>query len=293
MRVHLIDGTYELFRHFYGGPPPPPGAPRNAVAGVARSLLGLLEGGATHLGVATDHVIESFRNELYDGYKTGEGIDPALFAQFVPLEEGLVAMGIVVWPMIEVEADDALAAAAVCAADDPRVEQVLLCSPDKDLAQCVRGDRVVQLDRRAGTVRNEDGVKAAFGVPPASIPDYLALVGDTADGYPGLPGWGPSSAAALLARYRRIEEIPESASAWEVRLRGAERLAETLRTRREEALLYRTLAVLRTDQPRILVDELEYRGPKPEFEALAAGWGRPEWFERSRALAASRASGGG
>jgi 5'-3' exonuclease len=245
----------------------------------------MVEGGATHIGVATDHVIESFRNDLYSGYKTGEGIDPALRRQFEPLEAAVAALGVVVWPMIEVEADDALAAAAAAAAADPRVEQVLICTPDKDLAQCVRGDRVVQLDRRSGQVMNADGVAAKFGVPPDSIPDYLALVGDSSDGYPGLPGWGPKSAATVLARYARLEEIPKSVSDWDVTLRGAANLAKTLRERWEEALLFRTLATLRTSQPAVTVDELEYRGPRPEFEALVAGWGRPKLFARARAAA--------
>jgi 5'-3' exonuclease len=289
MRVHLVDGTYELFRHFYAGPPADASkGQRDAVPRVTRSILGMLEEGATHLGVATDHVVESFRNDLYPGYKTGEGIDPILFAQFEPLEVALAALGVVVWPMIEVEADDALAAAAAAAAEDPRVEQVIICSPDKDLAQCVRGDRVVQLDRRSGAVRNADGVVAAFGVAPESIPDYLALTGDSADGFPGLPGWGRASAAALLARYRHLEGIPASAAEWEVKPRGAERLAETLRARREDALLFRTLATLRTDQPVVTVDQLEYHGPGPEFGALAASWGRPELDARARALAAGR-----
>jgi len=291
MRVHLVDGTFELFRHFYGlrHLNDTPGYERGAVAGVIQTLISMLEGGATHLGVATDHVIESFRNDLYDGYKTGEGIDPRLWAQFVPLEEAVAALGVVIWPMVEVEADDALAAAAAVADADPRVEQVILYSPDKDLAQCVRGDRIVQLDRRTGRVRNEAGVKADFGVLPDSIPDYLALVGDAADGYPGLPGWGARSAAALLARYGRIESIPPQASDWDVTVRGAPKLAQTLREQREQALLYRTLAILRTDQPRITVDSLAFRGIRPQFEALAESWGKPALATRARAVAGVRA----
>jgi len=290
MRIHLVDGTYELFRHFYGGPP---GADakrdeRGAVIGVVQSILGMLEGGATHVGVATDHVIESFRNDLYAGYKTGEGIDPLLWAQFEPLEEALAALGVVVWPMVDVEADDALAAAAAAAAADPRVQQVFVCTPDKDLAQCVRGDRVVQLDRRSGEVRNAAGVIEKFGVPPLSIPDYLALVGDSSDGYPGLPGWGQKAASAVLAKYQHLEKIPKAASDWKVTVRGAERLAETLRERWGDAILFRTLATLRTDQPTVKVDDLKYRGPTPGFEALTADWDRPKLLARARAVASGR-----
>lgn len=287
MRVHLVDGTFELFRHFFALPSilDAAGRERGAVLGVVQTLIGMLEGGATHVGVATDHVIESFRNPLYAGYKTGDGIDPVLWAQFEPLEEAIETLGVTVWPMVEVEADDALAAAAVVAAADPRVEQVLLCSPDKDLAQCVRGDRIVQLDRRTRETRNEAGVKARFGVGPESIPDYLALVGDSADGYPGLPGWGAKAAAAVLGRYEHLESIPHSASEWEGAPRGAAKLAATLRERWDEAILFRRLATLRTDQPRVTVDELEYRGPKPEFHALAESLRRPALHEKALALA--------
>ena len=290
MRVHLVDGTYELFRHFYGGPAAndASGEERRAVIGVVRTLLGMLEGGATHLGVATDHVVESFRNGLYAGYKTGEGIDPVLRAQFEPLEAAVAALGVVVWPMVEVEADDALAAAAAAAALDARVEQVILYTPDKDLAQCVRGNRVVQLDRRSGAVLNADGITAKFGVPPASIADYLALVGDSADGYPGLPGWGAKSASSVLAKYGRLEDIPASAADWDLTLRGATKLAQTLRERWDDAMLFRSLATLRTEQPIVTVDELEYRGPTLGFETLAASWGRPELFARARAIVARR-----
>ena len=290
MRVHLVDGTYELFRHFYGAPAvtDTSGNERGAVAGVVQTLLGMLEEGATHIGVATDHVIESFRNDLYSGYKTGEGIDPLLWGQFEPLEGAVGALGVVIWPMVEVEADDALAAAAASAAADSRVERVVLCTPDKDLAQCVRGDRVVQLDRRSGEVRNADGVMAKFGVSPASIPDYLALVGDSADGFPGLPGWGAKAASTVLARYGRLEDIPASAAEWDVAPRGATKLALVLRARWEDAMLFRTLATLRTDQPVVKVDELEYRSPTPGFETLAASWGRPKLFARAQAIAAGR-----
>ena len=289
MRVHLVDGTYELFRHFYAVPKlaDASGKERGAVVGVVQSLVMMLEGGATHIGVATDHVIESFRNELYAGYKTGEGIDPLLWGQFEPLEAAVAALGVVIWPMVEVEADDALAAAAAMAAADPRVEQVLLCSPDKDLAQCVSRDRVVALDRRSGKISNASGVTERFGVPPSSIPDYLALVGDAADGYPGLPGWGAKSAATVLSRFGHLEGIPASASDWGVPLRGAEKLARVLREGRNDALLFRTLATLRTDQPKVTVDELAYRGPTPEFEGLAASWRRPKLFARAQAAAAA------
>jgi 5'-3' exonuclease len=286
MHVHLVDGTYELFRHFYGGPPleDARGRERGAVVGVVQTLLGMLEGGATHVGVATDHVIESFRNDLYAGYKTGDGIDPALRQQFEPLEEAIAALGVAIWPMIDVEADDALAAAAATAATDERVEQVVIYTPDKDLAQCVRGDRVVQYDRRSGETRNAEGVRAKFGVPPTSIPDYLALVGDSSDGYPGLPGWGAKSASTVLARYARLEDIPESAADWEAQPRGAPTLAATLRERWDEAMLFRRLATLRTDVPTITVDDLEYRGPRPAFAALTESWGRPELLHRARAF---------
>jgi 5'-3' exonuclease len=283
MHVHLVDGTYELFRHFYGGTPATDsnGAERGAVIGVVQSVLWMIEGGATHLGVATDHVIESFRNDLYPGYKTGDGIDPVLWAQFGPLEDALPALGVVTWPMVELEADDALAAAAMASAADPRVEQVLVCTPDKDLAQCVSGDRIVQLDRRSGQVRNAEGVQAKFGVPPSSIVDYLALVGDSSDGYPGLPGWGAKSASTVLARYGRLEDIPKRASEWQVKPRAAEKLAETLQERWADALLFRTLATLRTDEPRVAVDDLAYRGPTAAFEALARSWHRPDLLERA------------
>ena len=290
MRVHLVDGTYELFRHFFAVPPltDASGNERGAVVGVVQSLLGMLEGGATHVGVATDHVIESFRNDLYAGYKTGEGIDPVLWKQFEPLEAAVASMGVVIWPMVEVEADDALAAAATVAAADPRVEQVILCSPDKDLTQCVSGDRVVALDRRTGKISNAAGVAERFGVPPSSIPDYLALVGDSADGYPGLPGWGAKSASAVLARFGRLEAIPASAADWGVPVRGAEKLARTLHEHRADAMLFRTLATLRTDQPTVTVDELAYRGPTAGFEDLAASWGRPKLFARAQAVGAGR-----
>jgi 5'-3' exonuclease len=294
--VHLVDGTYELFRYFLS-----PGAafdrsgPKDllGVRGVVGSILGMLEGGATHLGVATDHVIESFRNALWPGYKTGEGMDPLLYAQFEPLEEALSALGVVVWSMVEFEADDALAAAAAIAAADARVERVVICTPDKDLAQCVRGERVVQLDRRRGEQRDEAGVRKRFGVPPASIPDWLALVGDSADGFPGLPGWGAASAATVLARYGHLEQIPERGVDWDMAVRGAvrgaARLAATLAEQGERARLFRTLATLRADAPiGAGVDALRWVGPRPGFAAWAARLGAPALHERAAGLAATR-----
>ena len=250
----------------------------------------MLEGGATHLGLATDHVIESFRNALWPGYKTGEGMDPLLFAQFQPLEDALRALGVVVWPMVEFEADDALASAAAIAAADARVEQVVVCTPDKDLAQCVRGDRIVQLDRRTRELRDESAVRQKFGVRPASIPDWLALVGDSADGYPGLPGWGAVSAATVLARYQHLEHIPKLATEWEVSVRGAMRLATTLAEQRERALLFRALATLRADVPiGADVDALRWRGPRADFAAWSARLGASALYERASTLAAARA----
>ena len=294
MIVHLVDGTYELFRYFLS-----PGAAfdrggskeLSGVRGVVASILGMLEGGATHLGVATDHVIESFRNALWPGYKTGLGMDPQLYAQFEPLEEALSALGVIVWPMVEFEADDALAAAAAVAAADARVERVVICTPDKDLAQCVRGDRVVQLDRRRGEQRDEAGVSKKFGVMPASIPDWLALVGDSADGFPGLPGWGATSAATVLARYGHLEDIPAQAARWDVSVRGAERLAATLAEQAERARLFRTLATLRVDVPiGVDVDGLRWTGPRPAFAAWAWRLGTPALHERAVALAATRSA---
>jgi 5'-3' exonuclease len=293
--VHLVDGTYELFRYFMS---PAAAFDRSApeglraVRGVVGSVVGMLEGGATHLGVATDHVIESFRNGLWPGYKTGAGIDPVLYGQFEPLEDALRALGVVVWAMVEFEADDALAAAAAMAAADVRVEQVVVCTPDKDLAQCVRGDRVVQLDRRTREQRDEAAVRAKFGVPPASIPDWLALVGDDADGYPGLPGWGKASAAAVLARYQHIERIPRRAADWDVPVRGAERLAATLVEQYERALLFRELATLRADAPiDVDVDALRWTGPRAELPAWAERLGSAALHERASRLAARRDSG--
>ena len=271
MRVHLLDGTYELFRHFYAMPKQTDrdGHEVAAIIGVLGSVVGMLEGGTTHIGVATDHVIESFRNDLWAGYKTSEGIEPELMAQFHPLEDALRALGVVVWAMEEFEADDALAAAARLAAAAPDVEQVIICTPDKDLSQCVRGDRIVQFDRRKREIRDERGVVARFGVGPASIPDYLALVGDSADGFPGIPGWGEKASGAVLGRYAHLERIPAKATEWTVPVRGAARLAASLEEQRALAMLFRTLATLRTDVPVFAsVDELRWHGPLPEFEGV-------------------------
>ena len=272
MDVYLIDGTYELFRHFYAVPSARDRGGREvgAVRGVLGSVLGMINRGATHLGVATDHVIESFRNDLWPGYKTSAGIDPQLLSQFGLLEEALAALGVAVWPMVEFEADDGLAAAAVLAAADDRVDRVIICTPDKDLAQCVRGDRIVQLNRRTNVIRNEAGVIAKFGVPPASIPDYLALVGDAADGYPGLAGWGAKSTAAVLARFGHIEAIPEDWRTWSVNAASPAALARTLARDYDRALLFRDLATLRTDIPLFgSIEEVRWAGPTDRFAALA------------------------
>jgi 5'-3' exonuclease len=283
MIVHLLDGTYELFRHFYGirraknGDPP-----FGAVRGVLHMVLQMVETGATHIGVATDHIIESFRNRLWRDYKTGEGIEPALFAQFHPLEEALTAMGVVAWPMVELEADDALASAAALAAADPSVHKVCIWTPDKDLAQCVRGDRVVQVDRKSGKIRDADGVRQKFGVPPESIPDYLALVGDAADGYPGLPGFGAKSTAAVLARFGHIEAIPADGAQWGAGRFNSGRLAAVLNEQRERALLFRTLATLREDAPLFdSVQQLRWTGPTASFSDYARRIEAPELIERA------------
>jgi 5'-3' exonuclease len=271
MKVHLVDGTYELFRHYYALPSARDRDGREvaAVRGVLTSVQGMISSGATHVAVATDNVIESFRNALWPGYKTGEGIAPDLWAQFPLLEEVLLAAGFVVWPMVEFEADDALAAGAALAVKDPRVEQVLICSPDKDLAQCVQGHRIVQLNRRMGSICSEDGVVEKFGVLPECIPDYLALVGDAADGYPGLPGWGAKSAAAVLAKFLHLESIPANSADWRVNVRNASGLAATLVRERDLALLFRTLATLRTDIALFdNVDQLKWTGPGSAFPTL-------------------------
>jgi 5'-3' exonuclease len=273
MIVHLVDGTYELFRYFFAVPSHLTDKKREvgATRGVLGSMLMMLEGGATHVGIATDHVIESFRNDLLDSYKTGAGIDPALRSQFALLEDTLTAAGFCVWPMVEFEADDAMGAAAKVAAADRRVERVMLCTPDKDLGQCVTEDgRIVQFDRRREALIDYAGVIAKFGVPPSSIPDYLALVGDTADGIPGVPGWGAKTAAAVLARYGHLEDIPLDAGKWDVSVRGVAKLVYTFAESYEEALLYRRLATIEVDAPTITsVDELEWTGPRPNYvEAL-------------------------
>ena len=295
MKVHLVDGTFELFRAYYGAPSSETadGVEVGAVRGLLRSMLALLgERDVTHVGIAFDHVIESFRNDLYPGYKTGEGIDPKLWAQFWPAEDACRALGLAVWPMVEFECDDALATAAARFADAPAVEQVVICSPDKDLAQCVRGTRVVCLDRMRRKTFDEDGVRAKFGVSPASMPDWLALVGDSADGYPGIERWGEKSAAAVLGAYGRIEAIPDDPADWTVKVRGAAALAGTLRSGRADALLFRRLATLRLDVP--LAEDLHalwWRGPDERaLPELAATFDDSSLFERTRALAADRAS---
>jgi len=273
MEIHLVDGTYELFRHYHAIPSArlPDGREIAAVRGVIASLLSMVTGGATHVAVATDHVIESFRNRLWPGYKTSAGVEADLLAQFPLLEEAIAALGMPIWPMVEFEADDALAAAAERAAQDPRVDRVLICTPDKDLAQCVRGTRVVQMNRRSRDIRDELGVIARFGVLPESIPDYLALVGDAADGYPGLPGWGAKSAAAVLAKFKHLEHIPGDWRSWSVNASSPGRLAQTLAERQRDVMLFRQLATLRTDVDLFeSVDELRWTGPTPAFAALAA-----------------------
>lgn len=274
MEVYLVDGTYELFRHYYALPKARDASGREvaAVRGVLSSVLGMIKGGATHVGVATDHVIESFRNQLWPEYKTSEGVEPDLLAQFPLLEEVLSAAGVVVWPMIEFEADDALAAAATASAGDSRVERVIICTPDKDLAQCVSGTRIVQLNRRTRVTIDEAGVIQKYGVSPASIPDYLALVGDSADGYPGLAGWGAKSSAAVLGKFLHLESIPKDCRDWHVNATSAGALAATLREHWDEAILFRTLATLRTDIPLFdSVDQLRWNGPTATFDVLAAG----------------------
>jgi 5'-3' exonuclease len=294
MRVHLLDGTYELFRQFFGQPSraADDGSEIAATYGVVTSVLTMLAGGVTHLGVATDHVIESFRNDLWATYKSGDGVPEPLISQFALLESALSALGIVVWPMAEVEADDALASAAAVAADDGSVDQVVICTPDKDLAQCVVGDRVVQLDRRKNVITDEDGVREKFGVSPASIPDWLALVGDSADGFPGLAGWGKRSAALVLAHYEHIDAIPDQVGDWDplVRksVRGAEKLAATLTADRDQAQLFRTLATLRIDRTLLTgVAELRWQGPTNAFAAVCAHLRAPNLVERADALAPS------
>jgi len=285
MKVHLVDGTYELFRSFYGPPPKkaPDGREVGATIGLLRSLLSLLSAPeVTHLGCAFDHVVESFRNDLFSGYKSGEGIDPDLFAQFPVAEEAVSALGIVVWPMVEFEADDALATAALRFQQDPMVDQVVICSPDKDLAQLVSQDRVVCWDRRRDIVYDEAAVMEKYGVAPASIPDWLALVGDAADGIPGIAAWGPKSSATVLSRYRHLEAIPANVEEWEVSVRGARRLLENLEAHREQAFLYRRLTTLRSDVPLTeSLDDLKWKGPQENFEQLCQGLGASNLLARA------------
>ena len=291
MNVHLIDGTYELFRYFFAVPAATDvnGQEIAAVRGVLNSILYMIEHGATHIGVATDHVVESFRNDLYAGYKTSEGVPPELLSQFPLLEEALEAMGVMVWPMVYFEADDALAAAADKAARDDSVSQVIICTPDKDLSQCVVGTRVVQLDRRRDILRDEDGVVAKFGVKPESIPDYLAVVGDSADGFPGLRGWGQKGAALTLSRYPHLEDIPKDWREWHPSIRNARPLSVTLVEFWNEALLYRTLATLRLDVPVFdTVEDLRWQGPRPIFEEQCRRMKAPELFDRAMSAGAKR-----
>jgi 5'-3' exonuclease len=291
MRVFLVDGTYELFRHYFGVPPhrTADGAEVGATRAVLGSVLGMLEEGATHLGVATDHVIESFRNGMWPGYKSSAGVAPELLGQFGLLEVALRAMGVPVWAMVELEADDALSSAAAVAAEDPAVDQVVICTPDKDLGQCVVDGRVVQLDRRKRLVLDEAAVTAKFGVSPASIPDYLALVGDSSDGFPGLSGWGPKSAATVLARYGTIEQIPPRGTDWEVSVRGGPALAATLAADRDLAMLFKDLATLRIDRSLLAdVDDLLWRGPTPDFATVCQRIDSPPLAARADRLAAAR-----
>lgn len=287
MIVHLVDGTWELFRHHYGSPRSArdrDGTVVTGVVGVMRSMASMLADGATHLGIATDHVVESFRNDLYAGYKSSEGLDPEILGQFGPLEEAIEAMGIKLFAMVDREADDGLASAARTAAADDRVEKVMICSPDKDLAQCV-GGKVYQFDRLRRELRDTEAVIEKFGVPPASIPDYLGLVGDTSDGFPGLPGFGAKSSAALLARYGHIEHIPPTVADWDITLRGAAKLSVTLQANIAEALLFRQLAVLQPDPPVIdNVDELVWQGPRPELAELCERLQIPEFVAELDAL---------
>lgn len=287
MDIYLVDGTYELFRHYFAIPKSTDsnGQEISAVRGVLASVLSLLEKGNTHIGVATDHIIESFRNDLYPHYKTSAGIPPDLWSQFPILEDSLKAMGVLVWPMVEFEADDALAAAAARAALDERVGTVFICTPDKDLSQAVVGNKIVQLDRRQNIVRDDAGVKEKFGVAPQSIPDYLALVGDTADGYPGLKGWGAKASASVLSVYPHLEDIPEDTTQWSSSIRGAKKLADTLFGSWSDALLFRTLATLRLDVPVFeTTDELSWKGPLPEFDAVCKRMKADNILQRAKQL---------
>ncbi|CAN5651622.1 hypothetical protein BH10CYA1_BH10CYA1_14980 [soil metagenome] len=289
VEVHLVDGTYELFRHYFAVPQSSgaDGQEIAAVRGVLSSVLSMLSKGATHVAVATDHVIESFRNDLYEYYKTGDGIAPDLISQFPLLEDALESMGVVVWRMVEFEADDALAAGAAQAAQDPGVERVIICTPDKDLSQSVVGDRIVQLDRRREITRNEAGVIEKFGVRPASIPDYLGLVGDTADGFPGIPGWGAKAASSVLSIYDHFENIPKDADKWDRSIRNSKKLAKILFASWDDAILFRKLATLRLDISLFnSVEELRWTGPKPGFDKLCTQIRSMDLFKRATALAA-------
>jgi 5'-3' exonuclease len=291
MQVHLVDGTYELFRYHYAMPShiTADGWEVAATRGVVGTCFQLLEEGATHLGVATDHVIESFRNDLLASYKTGDGVDPALKAQFPLVEEALAAAGFTVWPLVEFEADDGLAAAAAVAVQDTRVERAVICTVDKDLGQCVREDgRVVQLDRRRGLLIDHDAIIAKFGVLPESIPDYLGLVGDTADGIPGIPGWGAKGTAAVLSRYPHYEDIPRAAGQWDVPVRGSAKLARAFYDRYDDALLYRRLATLETDVAVGAVDDWQWRGPTPELAEICRRIDAPNLLSRAQRLADKR-----
>lgn len=290
MIVHLVDGTYEIFRQYYAPRPghlDSDGIEIGATRGVVQSVFTMLQDGATHLGVATDHVIESFRNDMWPTYKSSAGMDPLLLAQFDWLEDALRALGVTVWPMVDVEADDGLASAAVLAAADPRVQQAVICTPDKDLGQCV-GGKIVQLDRRQDKLIDADGVIAKFGVPAESIPDWLALVGDSADGFPGLPGFGAKSAATLLARYRHLEDIPADAGDWDVTVRGAAKLAATLVAQRADADTFKDLATLRTNAEVGAVDDWQWTGPTEDFPAWCDRFGWPRLAKDATALAATR-----
>jgi 5'-3' exonuclease len=293
MDVYLIDGTYELFRHFFAVPSAKDlnGQEIGAVRGVLTSVLSMIERDATHLGVATDHVVESFRNDLYPRYKTSEGVDAELLSQFPILEEALEAMGVVVWPMVEFEADDALASAAAKAAENDGVGKVFICTPDKDLSQCVVGTRVVQLDRRQNIVRDEAGVVEKFGVGPQSIPDYLAVVGDSADGFPGVKGWGAKAAAAVLSHYPHLEDIPKDLRKWHPSIRNARALSESLFSAWDDALLFRRLATLRVDAPVFdAVEELRWCEPRPGFDEYCRRMKAPDLLRRATAAAASASS---
>jgi len=287
MNVHAVDGTYELFRHFFAMPSRSDrdGNEVSALLGVTSSIVSLLREGATHVGVATDHVVESFRNHMYAGYKSGEGIEPELWRQFHPLEDALRALGVVVWPMVDQEADDGLAAAAMRASAVPEVQRVFICTPDKDLAQCVRGDSIVQFDRRQEIMRDEQGIVEKFGVLPTSIPDFLAVVGDAADGFPGVPRWGEKSSARVLSRYEHLEAIPQDVAQWDIDVRGAAGLATSLREHWDDALLFRDLATLRTDADVFEdVEELRWKGPTEEFDSVCEQLGATDLKEQVAAL---------